>query len=395
MLLDYKRDKREAQWQAIHAADWKRQQTANRGAVLVVKTDVRNRIDIRFRDAVRTWHLDKPERLHVPLDFGSSDVLLSVALNPEIRKSRSGSRRERARQITKYGKDSVEEAATVLEKKYGKEVAFLTLTLPGSTDAARKCLADNSSEIIDAFLSSMRSELRKRRAINRSLVEIGDKEQQYDYVFVWEFQRSGALHVHLCVALGDEFTWNVLKRNYRRWWGNVLETYGAKDDVDMFADRKGKSWQKQPGKWLVECEKVKKSVARYMAKYLSKTISKDAAEGVVPPRKFWGMGASLMAEVKAYRRSQVLPLSDFIEARREAIKAASIAASFADSVRITRDKFRGRPCAFVMYFEESLKEGVFAMLRALLDRDDVGVRLTQMPAVQFGPPDIYGEVLAA
>ncbi len=82
----------------------------------------------------------------------------------------------------------------------------------------------------------------------------------------------------------------------------------------MCANDKGESWRNTSGKWLLECERVKKSVSRYMSKYLSKDGSKVAIGDVVPPKKFWGCGKSLLAELKSYRRSEILPVKDFLEA---------------------------------------------------------------------------------
>lgn len=184
------------------------------------------------------------------------------------------------------GKRAVKNACGALERTFGKRIVFGTLTLAGSTDAARMALAQWSSVVIELL-----NKWRKYHAPN-SL-----------WVTKWEWQRSGALHLHFAIGDTSATALRSLEQRFKKYVYSLHSHLSELSGCDVFARGEGGTWVNFPGVLRSRIEPVRKSVKRYMAKYMSK--GNGSREGFSPSR-WWGQSRKLKALVDSYRECKVL-----------------------------------------------------------------------------------------
>ena len=149
---------------------------------------------------------------------------------------------------------NLRERVAGIEYEYGKEnCRFLTATLPSCDPKAFRALAQWSSWLVDR--------------LNEWLVDLLGKE--HARVFVWEYQKRGALHLHGVVA--GRSSLHLLESRFKEKWIDLLMQIGLRSNANMFLGRRGQNWLKVQRKIRVRVEKVTKSCASYLAKYLSKS----------------------------------------------------------------------------------------------------------------------------
>ncbi len=193
----------------------------------------------------------------------------------------------------------------------------ITLTLPGSTPEAIRALAAWSSWLV-----------------NNLMQEVRDIKKLIHYFWVWEHQKRGALHYHLCIAAHpDDYSMDELgelgDRMISRWWEllKVMESKrpvarggkkGNLPGIDMFersdkaVQARGgpKTWRDQPEKWRADNQPIKKSVAGYFSKYASKNVSSGYSSNIqnaYSPSRWWGMSQSISDEIKKLRFDYTVP----------------------------------------------------------------------------------------
>lgn len=259
-----------------------------------------------------------------------------------------GSRR-RPESLSRYGKNTVREAGAMIEMLHGRDVAFVTLTLPGSTAEAIKAAADRSGALRNGFLQRVRHVLNVR-----------------DYIWVWEYQHRGALHAHIAIACGRGEPYQQLKANSQRWWRQLVEHHSDESGVDLFGKAEGGTWRGVEHLPRVECKRVKKSIARYMAKYLSKGPGGGDGSERHPPARWWSVSDSLMEKLKAERKVEVVtvPTAGLAEDLWE--RVASRASELACKSMVSRNPFSDDVCGTVHYFDDGTAGAVWAELVALM-----------------------------
>ena len=221
--------------------------------------------------------------------------------------------------FTKLAKETVQEAAAVLEHYYDRRVLFFTATLPGSTQAALRAISEWSGYLVERFKQWL-----------------SDNCHKWEGVGVWERQKRGALHLHWAVGGLNEAERAWFAANFQQWWCHALRVVSAKAGVDLFERESGGTWQLDPSKVRANAVPVQKSISRYLAKYLSKNrIARNnwthAANGreVFFPSRWWGISNSLRHKVRAERRaveSELLPVdvaADIVEGAWAIIAAVS------------------------------------------------------------------------
>jgi hypothetical protein len=193
------------------------------------------------------------------------------------------------RRFTRYAARSVKEAAQVLSERFGKQSIFLTGTLPGSTDPAVRSLAAYSSWVVREVTRWIRKKAPKAR-----------------YLFVWEYQKRGALHCHLLCASDDVYALDDLTADWHRIWCHILRSVSKKANVNLFlSDRSdGKVWTESDvrtdAQWTV------KDLARYLSKYVSKVACKMANRRAYPPTRWWSVDDETRSEYVRRRTVAVL-----------------------------------------------------------------------------------------
>jgi len=154
---------------------------------------------------------------------------------------------------------------------------IVTLTLVGDTKEAFECLAANSGYIVNRLLQVL------RRGHNPCK----------DYFFVWEYQKRGALHLHLCLWASSRNKAAKSGALLVQQWYKVLQDIQDKTKVDMFVRRDGKTYTNKR-KWQSRNEPMKKSAGGYFSKYASKASDKKERQKIYhlakryPPSRFWG-----------------------------------------------------------------------------------------------------------
>ena len=187
---------------------------------------------------------------------------------------------------TKFGshaKRSVREAGCVMDRDYQGCVHLVTLTLPSDGIAQFKLLARYSGYFIDRLLRLLRN--------------ISGCEHYY----VWEFQKRGALHLHIAVAHHDSHVASYAATILVPQFYKILQDIGRFHNVDMFASRtapKG-TWADRPDKWNWRIDRIERSVANYLSKYLSK--ARLGFTNMFYPARWWGCCSSLRAKYKECR----------------------------------------------------------------------------------------------
>jgi len=159
--------------------------------------------------------------------------------------------------------------------------AAMTFTLPGSGKAAFQTIADYSGYIANR--------------LKTWLYDQKPKDSPVLWFFVWELQKRGALHIHLCVHCDDNRELYRLKRRAKGAWIKILESVEQRSGVKMFESVTGFDWRRRKKKIQVDVQKVRKTVGAYFAKYCSKG-SKQAErhiENGLRPSRWWGCSRAL------------------------------------------------------------------------------------------------------
>jgi hypothetical protein len=262
------------------------------GGHIQVRTNAANEVVIRVASNIASlYRRDRP-----PMRLGGAKPVASSLVYSRISQTDPKTGEiigiTRARKFTREAKHYIREAAGCLEEKYGKDVWFITVTLPGSTTRAIEGYAMCDKEIKNAFLQNFRKLYRK---------VFGATQGSLDYLCVSELQRRGAIHLHIALGWASDRYARIVKRCYRRWWHKVLLHYSEKLGIDLFEREGGDSWSNFPSLLLVECEKVKKSVGAYLSKYLSKQSSKLRVAAINSPSRWWSVSMPLRQKVNAAR----------------------------------------------------------------------------------------------
>ena len=324
------------------------------------------------------------------LDYKHDSRLLTVAhLDPHSAYGAKG--------ITKYGRRTIREGCAVMEQKYAKSIAFLTLTLPGSTKEALDAFAANSSEILDAYFQRVRKHfsIKERKSRGEIFAEEIEDDRVIDYVGPWEPQQRGALHLHVAVGMHDEAMFDELRKMHKRWWCKLLKTYSEKTGVDLFKRAQGGSWRNKWRYVQTDCVMVQKSVKRYMSKYMTKGHANGEVLPFATPKRWWVMSRELRREVIAQRRSEVFMFDDIADAVEDVAAAMECIRGETQATFAMENPFNGEIVGYQMYFEQGAKTAIYEHLRSLFGTE-VGREVLQSIREKLArPPDIPVAKIAA
>jgi hypothetical protein len=165
----------------------------------------------------------------------------------------------------------------------------VTLTLPGSTMQAKKCLAAYTSWLMNRLLQVIRDFKKKRKVTISNF-------------YVWEWQKRGALHLHMALGCEDTLIVEECARAVRAKWFCLLEELGELTEIDMFAKSSTFTWKDKPSAWQSHCMPIEKNLAAYFAKYASKDkdsgIPKSGSPVLFYPTTWWGRSRDLAQAVR-------------------------------------------------------------------------------------------------
>ena len=188
-------------------------------------------------------------------------------------------------------KRAVKNAVGALEQKFGRKVVFATVTLPGSTDRAREEIARWSAEAVQLLTHWIQS-----------------KASGAHYTYVWERQKSGALHLHVAIGHSDVLRLRALEHSFKGYVHRMFSTISRLAGWDLFARRDGGSWKGCVQVLRSNCVPVRKSVKRYMSKYMSKGVGEVKGHSQT---RWWGCSRNLRAVVQRLRRCAVWRVSSW------------------------------------------------------------------------------------
>jgi len=196
--------------------------------------------------------------------------------------------------FTKKVSKKICRALNAVEKKFGrKNLRFLTLTLPGGTDAAMRTMSAYSSYMI-----------------NRVSTWLGDIIGDFvGYkVAVWELQKRGALHLHVVITHPDKKLLEKVDYRFKSFCYRLFKQVSEMSGVDMFERRSGGSWKGNSSVLRCNSEEVRKSVANYMSKYLTKNEKNLAGNSGNPEINPIGRWASFGRKITPLISSETINL---------------------------------------------------------------------------------------
>lgn len=179
---------------------------------------------------------------------------------------------------------------------------FLTGTLPGSTSAAYTAMAIYSSSIVDAL----------RHWLKRTC------PSEY-WMYVWELQKRGALHIHYCCYVPDGTVRQKLIQSFPAKWRDILDSVGERASVDMWQRSDGTTHAYNKEVLQAYAQEVRKSVAAYLAGYCGGSKDKHGMDETSPyyPVRWWGYSRKLSALLKGLTEEVVVPHTNYRDARSE------------------------------------------------------------------------------
>ena len=171
------------------------------------------------------------------------------------------------------------------------EILFLTGTLPGGTRCAMDALACWSSYAVD-LLKSRISKLGITSAYS---------------MYVWEFQRRGALHLHYAIHVPDPGLRIVLLSRFKSIWSDIIDAICKQSGVNLWLAKDGRDWATKKEVLQADAQEVRVSVGSYLAKYLSKqspyqTTADEFGIPFLPPVRWWGCSRPLLARMRQLSR---------------------------------------------------------------------------------------------
>ena len=158
------------------------------------------------------------------------------------------------------------------------DLIFFTGTLPGSTPAAMLALSQWSGFIV-----------------HRLKAWIASRVDNPHLIYCWEWQKRGALHLHLSLWVENPEERREVYAGLRAAWIRLLLSVSDKSGCDLFARAGGRgTWRRCLDKVRARAEWVKKSVAAYLGKYMGKSCSPGDAPGrFFYPSRWWGSTMNL------------------------------------------------------------------------------------------------------
>lgn len=239
----------------------------------------------RFRDALKR----KPVKDLAELTFEEKlDKLfppLDIIENSQHGKKAPCMTLNRPKSFTRFSGQKVRESGAAISIASNNQPRFaheVTLTLPANTKEAKTAIAAYSGYAINRLFQPIR-----RRYGNECL-----------WFFVWEYQKRGALHLHLCVYHPDEAEGQYICSTLIEQWHKILCDISALANTCMFTAKQGDRCTIR-SKHQHHTAPIRKDVGCYFSKYAGKSESKNNwYVQQFPVSRFWGSSYSVKKIIK-------------------------------------------------------------------------------------------------
>ena len=208
--------------------------------------------------------------------------------------------------LSRYGKRQILRSGSCFDTSERTERLLLTGTLPGSSYKAFKALAEFSTYATKTLTNWL-----TRRSPGCA------------WQYVWEYQKRGALHLHLVCELPVE-TAVYIRAHFKDEWNRILRAICRQSKVDLFA--KTSSYSHSEEKTQADVTLCEREPSRYICKYIAKSNTHAKAFGRFPPKTWYQVSRSLLKrlqnrtetyEIEGLNYSQSLRLIEDFKSRLE------------------------------------------------------------------------------
>lgn len=175
------------------------------------------------------------------------------------------------------------------------QVLFCTGTLPGSTYESKLAIAAWSGWAVHAVKAWMAKRV----------------QSKYD-MYVWEFQKRGALHLHYAILVKDEATRKRIIREWKSQWERIIDGISKKSGVDCWRKNSDYTHAMDKSVLQADCQECTKSIARYLSKYVSKSQQQylDNHWAKCKPSRFWGISRPLCSLLTEQTQTETIRLAN-------------------------------------------------------------------------------------
>lgn len=187
-------------------------------------------------------------------------------------------KRNRRGSLSRYGRRQILRAGSCFSQGEDTVRLLLTGTLPGSLREAFKVLADRSSYVT-------------HRACNW----LTRRCPAAKWMYTWEFQRRGALHLHLVVELPSAIA-EFVSAEWKNQWNRLLNRIGNDAGIDMYA--KTKTYSHTQDKTQADVTVCEREPSRYISKYIAKANAKGFTPNAFAPVRWYQISRSLLRELR-------------------------------------------------------------------------------------------------
>lgn len=170
-----------------------------------------------------------------------------------------------------------------------RRARVITLTLPSKHKRAYQEISNYSAYIVNRLFQPIRRE-----------------QTISGWFFVWEYQKRGALHLHICFHNQDRLLSYKLGEKIVEQWYKILDWIQEKTKTPMFA-QSGKGFCKV-AKFEAKSvnQTMRKGCGAYFSKYAAKTSNKKQTKELrrnaqkYPVTRFYGSSDSVKLIIKEY-----------------------------------------------------------------------------------------------
>jgi len=180
--------------------------------------------------------------------------------------------------LSRYGRRQVLRAGSCFSMGEDSERLLLTGTLPGSTMKAFQALAEFSTYATKTLCNWLTR-----------------REPGCKWLYCWEFQGRGALHLHLVceVSLSNS---QYIKASFRDEWDRILRSIGKFADTNLY--QKTETYFNKKEDLQVDVTVCDREPSRYVSKYVSKSSTSAKGFNRFPPRQWFQVSRSLLRSLR-------------------------------------------------------------------------------------------------
>ena len=257
----------------------------------VVRTAINDGLGIHFNHRLDHNCIDNPpaqkKLAPLPLDLIER---FQQQKNPNRKEKLGYGRTPKIKYFSHKSGQKIRETGAIIDRLGGANVnkcRVVTLTLPSSEIAAYQALADYSGY-----------------AVNRLFQVVRRDYQLANWFYVYEHQKRGALHLHICVYHDDANISKEIGVKLCEKWREVLQDISAKSGTNMLFS-KGFNRETKLSEMQLDNQEMRLGCGAYFSKYASKNSGKYSNDinsinaRKYPPSSFWGRSRELAKQCEA------------------------------------------------------------------------------------------------